>query len=91
MAKVLNGITAYPMDQPPSASLATSKKTLSSCHRIASPQADIKSKVDHAANIARKAASYTAIWIARSLLFGALVSVIAAVLAREEDDREAAA
>ena len=35
-----------------------------------------------------KSASYTSLWIALSLLFGALVSMIAAVMAREEDDRE---
>lgn len=57
--------------------------------RIDDLQSDVQAKTKHAADIARKAASYTSLWIALSLLFGALVSMIAAVMAREEDDREA--
>jgi len=56
--------------------------------RIDDLQADVLAKTKRAADIARKAASYTGLWIALSLLFGALVSMIAAVMAREEDDRE---
>jgi hypothetical protein len=56
--------------------------------RIDQLQHDVQAKTKHAAGIARKAASYTSLWIAVSLLFGALVSMIAAVMAREEDDRE---
>jgi hypothetical protein len=56
--------------------------------RIDNLQADVQAKTKKAADIARKAASYTSIWIALSLLFGALVSMIAAVMAREEDDRD---
>ncbi len=40
-----------------------------------------------AAETARKAASYTSLWIALALLFGAVVSTMAAVSARWEDDR----
>lgn len=56
--------------------------------RIDNLQADVQAKTKKAADIARKAASYTSIWIAISLLFGALVSMMAAVMAREEDDRD---
>ena len=59
--------------------------------RIDNLQADVQAKTKKAADIARKAASYTSLWIALSLLFGALVSMIAAVMAREEDDRESLA
>jgi hypothetical protein len=59
--------------------------------RIDNLQADVQAKTKHAADIARKVASYTSLWIALSLLFGALVSMIAAVMAREEDDRESLA
>ena len=57
--------------------------------RIDNLQADVQAKTKKAADIARQAASYTSLWIALSLLFGALVSMVAAVMAREEDDREA--
>ena len=56
--------------------------------RIDQLQHDVQTKTRRAADIARKTASYTSLWIALSLLFGALVSMIAAVMAREEDDRE---
>jgi hypothetical protein len=56
--------------------------------RIDNLQADVQAKTKKAADTARKIASYTSIWIALSLLFGALVSMIAAVMAREEDDRD---
>jgi hypothetical protein len=59
--------------------------------RIDMMQRDLKAKLDHAANIARKAASYTALWIALSLIFGAIVSITAAMAARDEDDRQAVA
>jgi len=50
--------------------------------------ADIQAKAKHAADIARKVASYTSLWIALSLLFGAIVAVFAATSARLEDDRD---
>jgi hypothetical protein len=56
--------------------------------RIDRMQADIQAKTKRAADIARKVASYASLWIAVSLLFGALVSMFAAILARAEDDRE---
>ncbi|HVU19402.1 MAG TPA: hypothetical protein VHE09_01640 [Rhizomicrobium sp.] len=57
--------------------------------RIDNLQRDVQAKTKKAADIARKVASYTSLWIAISLLFGALVSMMAAVMAREEDDRDA--
>ncbi len=56
--------------------------------RIDRMQADQKAKIERAANIARKLASYTALWIALALIFGAIVSITAAMAAREEDDRQ---
>jgi hypothetical protein len=60
-------------------------------HRVDTMQQDQKAKAARAANIARKAASYTALWIALSLVFGAIVSITAAIAAREEDDLESLA
>jgi hypothetical protein len=59
--------------------------------RVDGMQADIQAKSRQAADIARKIASYASLWIAFSLLFGVVVSMIAAVAARNEDDREATA
>ena len=56
--------------------------------RIDQMMADIQAKTKHAADIARKAASYASLWIALSLLFGAIVAVFAAISARREDDRD---
>lgn len=53
--------------------------------RVNNVQAEIKTK----ANEARKIASYASLWLAFSLLFGAVVAVGAAVSARIEDDRQA--
>ena len=58
--------------------------------RIGRLQADVQAKTRQAADVARKIASYASLWIAFSLLFGAVVSMVAAVAARHEDDREAA-
>lgn len=57
--------------------------------RVDGMQADIQAKSSKAADIARKIASYASLWIAFSLLFGVVVSTIAAIAARNEDDREA--
>ena len=51
-------------------------------------QSSSQAKTAQALNIARKTASYASLWLALSLLFGAIVAMIAAVLARLEDDRE---
>jgi hypothetical protein len=57
--------------------------------RIDRMQADIQTKTKHAADVARKAASYAALWLALSMFFGAIVSMAAAIYAREEDDSDA--
>lgn len=58
--------------------------------RLDRMQSDVQAKTRQAADVARKIASYASLWIAFSLLFGAVVSMITAVAARHEDDREAA-
>ena len=58
--------------------------------RIDGMQADVQAKTRQTEDVARKVASYASLWIAFSLLFGAVVSMIAAVTARNEDEREAA-
>lgn len=57
--------------------------------RVDGMQADIQAKSRQVADTARKVASYTSLWVAFSLLFGAIVSMIAAVTAKNEDDHEA--
>lgn len=54
--------------------------------RVDNAEARIHSDEMHAADTARKIASYASLWIAFSLLFGAIVSTMAAVSARWEDD-----
>ena len=59
--------------------------------RVDRIEAYIQAKTAHAADVARKTASYASLWIAFSLLFGSVVAMAAAIFARKEDDREAAA
>jgi len=47
------------------------------------------SSVRHDANATRRAASYASLWIAFSLIFGAVVAMVSAVFARIADDRDA--
>ena len=54
---------------------------MASCH------ARWLAKTKRAADMVRKTASYASLWIALSLLFGAIVASAAAVMARNEDDR----
>jgi hypothetical protein len=49
---------------------------------------DVQDEARHAADTARKLAAYASFWIAASLLFGLLVSMFSAVVARHEDDRQ---
>lgn len=60
-------------------------------NRIDALQTSVQAKTAQALNVARKTASYASLWLAFSLLFGAIISMIAAVLARLEDDRESVA
>ncbi|HWY13863.1 MAG TPA: hypothetical protein VNX86_01830 [Rhizomicrobium sp.] len=57
--------------------------------RVDALQKDVQEKTRRAADIVRKAASYASLWIAFSLLFGAIVCVVSAIFARIEDDGEA--
>jgi len=57
--------------------------------RVNRMQADVQAKTRQAEDVARKIASYASLWIVLSLLFGAVVSMVAAVTARSEDEREA--
>lgn len=59
--------------------------------RIEKVRSDFQTKTREAANVARKIASYANLWVAFSLLFGAVVSMAAAVFARNEDNRDARA
>jgi len=55
--------------------------------RIAQLQTKVQEDTRHAADIARRRAAYASLWIALSLLFGGIVASVAAVIARNEDDR----
>ncbi|HEY1631896.1 MAG TPA: hypothetical protein VGF56_11310 [Rhizomicrobium sp.] len=55
--------------------------------RVDDVVARIRTEETKAAETARKLASYASLWAAFSLLFGAIVSVFAAISARWEDDR----
>ncbi len=57
--------------------------------RVDRMQSDVQTQTRNAADRARKIASYASLWIAFSLLFGAIVAVFSAISARIEDDREA--
>jgi len=55
--------------------------------RVDNAEARMHSDVVQAAETARKIASYASLWIAASLLFGAIVAAAAAMSARWEDDK----
>jgi hypothetical protein len=52
-------------------------------------QAEVQEKTRHTMDVAKRTASYAALWMAFSLLFGAIVAVFSAISARLEDDRAA--
>lgn len=56
--------------------------------RVAATESLLLDQMRRTAEAARKATSYTSLWIAFSLLFGAVVAMVAAVTARLEDDRD---
>ncbi len=58
--------------------------------RVAAAEAQLTRERQQTIEQARKTASTASLWIACSLLFGALVAMVAAVTARLEDDRETA-
>jgi hypothetical protein len=68
-------------------SLDTGLNFAAAQRRVDDVTARMRSDELKTAETARKVASYASLWAAFSLLFGALVSVMAAVSARWEDDR----
>ena len=86
------GMQPAPADRARLVELMTSQAGIApqdASARIDATQSDTKAKIDRAANYARKAASYAAIWLALALLLGVVVSIVSAVEARKEDDRQA--
>jgi hypothetical protein len=57
--------------------------------RVDRMQVQVGDEARAAVDAARRAASHASLWVAFSLLFGALVAVFSAISARLEDDREA--
>jgi hypothetical protein len=92
-AGLARGETIAPEDRARLASLVAQQAGIARAQaeeRIDAMQSDIQAKTRHAADVARKVASYTSLWIALSLLFGAVLAMLAAVMARHEDDRDSA-
>ena len=92
-ADVANAEQLTPRDHDRLAALVAAQTGLSddqAIKRVDAFQSELQAKTRTAADFARKTASYTSLWIAFSLLFGAMVAMLAAVVAREEDDRDLA-
>ena len=70
-----------------SAGISTDKALV----RIVALESDIRAKAVITAEKVRRAARDASLWLAASMLFGALVSMLSAVFARIEDDRESLA
>jgi hypothetical protein len=88
-ADIANGTQFAPGDEDRLVLLTSHEARLTpdaAAKRVNDVQSEIKTK----ANEARKIASYASLWLAFSLLFGAVVAIGAAVTARIEDDRQAA-
>jgi hypothetical protein len=68
-------------------SLDTGMTYATAQRRVDDVLARIRTEEVKTAEVARKVASYASLWAAFSLLFGAIVSVFAAISARWEDDR----
>jgi len=91
-ASILRGEQMTPDDHNRLIALVTTQAGIPNTQaaaRIDEMMSDIQTKTKRDADIARKAASYASLWIALSLLFGAIVAVFAATSARLEDDRDA--
>jgi hypothetical protein len=58
--------------------------------RVDGFQDTVRHEAHAAIDATRRAASYASLWIALSLIFGAIVAVASAIFARIEDDRDAA-
>jgi hypothetical protein len=90
-AGLARGEAVAPSDRGRLSGLTAKESGLSetdAAHRVDQVQADVQAKTRKATDIARKTASYASLWIAFSLLFGAIVATLAAVFARHEDDRQ---
>ena len=59
--------------------------------RIVTLESEVRAKAAAAAEQARRVARDASLWLAASMLFGALVAMLSAVFARIEDDRESLA
>jgi hypothetical protein len=88
-AGFVNGIAIPEDDRPRLIELTARQAGISegaAVTRIDTLQAETQAAAKQAADIARQAASYTSLWIAVALLFGAIVSIASAVYARFEKD-----
>jgi hypothetical protein len=56
--------------------------------RVDAATAEFRLRAEHLADFARRTASYASLWIGLSLLFGGLAAMVAAAMARLEDDHE---
>lgn len=54
--------------------------------RVERLQAQVQEKAREAADVAKRAAGYAALWMSLSLIFGAIVAMFSAIAARLEDD-----
>ncbi len=88
-AGFVNGLAIPDDDRPRLIELTARQAEISegaAVTRIDTLQAETQAKAKQAADVARQAASYTSLWIAFALLFGAIVSMVSAVYARFEKD-----
>jgi hypothetical protein len=87
---MMNGARLNQYDKDRIASLVAQDTGLAMAtaqRRVDNAEARMHNDVVQAAETARKIASYASLWIAASLLFGAIVAAAAAMSARWEDDR----
>lgn len=56
--------------------------------RVDAADAQFRTRAQHLADVARRTTSYVSLWIAVALLLGGLAAMVAAAMARFEDDRE---
>jgi hypothetical protein len=91
-AGLLRGVEMRPDDRVRLITLVSERAGVSrdqAAQRIDRMTYQVEDDARHAADTARKIAAYASFWLAASLLFGLLVSMFSAVLARHEDDRQA--
>ncbi|HLY05464.1 MAG TPA: hypothetical protein VKR31_06935 [Rhizomicrobium sp.] len=84
-AATLRGGTIPPEDRARLSDLVSAQAAIGAdeaMSRVDAMQAEARSRLDNA----RRAASYAALWMAVSLIFGAVVAIFSAISARLEDD-----